>query len=44
MQNINIGVPIYSNNLGTSEAFLAPGNNPMAAGIGLIVRFGETKS
>jgi predicted porin len=39
LQNINLGVPIYSNNLGTSEAFLAPGNNPMAGGIGLIARF-----
>jgi len=39
LQNINLGVPIYSNNLGTSEAFLAPGNNPMAGGTGLIVRF-----
>ena len=39
LQNINLGVPIYSNNLGTSEAFLAPGNNPMAGGSGLIVRF-----
>ncbi len=39
LQNINLGVPIYSNHLGTSEAFLAPGNNPMAGGIGLIARF-----
>jgi hypothetical protein len=38
-QNINLGVPIYSNNLGTSEAFLAPGNSPMAGGIGMIARF-----
>jgi hypothetical protein len=38
-QNINLGVPIYSNNLGTPEAFLAPGNKPMAGGIGLIARF-----
>jgi hypothetical protein len=38
-QNINLGVPIYSNNLGTPEAFLAPGNKPMGAGIGMIARF-----
>jgi len=38
-QNINLGVPIYSNNLGTPDAFLAPGNNPMAAGTGMIARF-----
>jgi len=39
LQNINLGVPIYSNNLGTPEAFLAPGNNPMAGGTGMIARF-----
>jgi predicted porin len=44
LQNINLGVPIYSNNLGTSQAFLAPGNNPMAGGIGAIARFGGNKS
>jgi len=38
-QNINLGVPIYSNNLGTPDAFLAPGNKPMAGGTGLIARF-----
>ena len=39
-QNVNLGqAPIYSNNIGQSDAFLAPGNSPRAFGIGLIARF-----
>jgi predicted porin len=39
-QNTNLGQsPLYSNNAGTSSAYLAPGNDPHAAGIGLIARF-----
>jgi predicted porin len=38
-QNINLGAPIYTNNIGTSSAYLAPGNKPTAGGTGLIVRF-----
>ena len=39
LQNVNLGVPLYSNNAGTSGAYLAPGNKPMAGGTGLIARF-----
>jgi predicted porin len=39
LQNLNLGVPIYSNNLGTSTAFLAPGDKPTAGGVGMIARF-----
>jgi predicted porin len=39
LQNINLGVPIFTNNLGTPSAFLAPGNKPMAGGVGMIARF-----
>lgn len=39
-QNVNLGQsPIDSNNKGTDEAFMAPGNSPRAFGIGLIARF-----
>ena len=39
-QNANLGqAPVYSNNAGTSNAYLAPGNDPHAAGVGLIARF-----
>ena len=39
-QNVNFGqAPVYSNNLGTSGAFLAPGNSPRAMGVGVIARF-----
>ncbi|WP_083860300.1 porin [Cupriavidus sp. BIS7] len=39
-QNVNLGqAPLFSNNSGTSNAFLAPGNSPQAFGIGLIARF-----
>ena len=39
-QNVNLGVaPIYTNNLGTSSAYLAPGNSPRSYGIGLLLRF-----
>jgi predicted porin len=39
LQNLNLGAPIYSNNLGTSTAFLAPGDKPTAGGVGMIARF-----
>jgi predicted porin len=39
-QNVNLGqAPVYSNNIGKQDAFLAPGNSPRAFGIGLIARF-----
>lgn len=39
-QNVNLGEsPLYSNDAGTSSAYLAPGNNPRAFGVGLIARF-----
>jgi predicted porin len=39
-QNVNLGqAPLYGNNLGTSAAYLAPGNCPSAMGVGLIARF-----
>lgn len=39
LQNINLGVPIYSNHYGTSQAFLSPGDNPIGIGTGVIARF-----
>jgi predicted porin len=39
-QNVNLGEsPLYSNNLGTAAAYLAPGNCPRAMGLGLVARF-----
>lgn len=39
-QSVNLGqAPIYSNNIGKDDAFLAPGDSPRAFGIGLIARF-----
>jgi len=39
-QNLNLGQsPIYSNQLGTANAYLAPGNHPRALGMGLLTRF-----
>jgi predicted porin len=39
-QNANLGqAPVYSNNIGKDDAFLAPGDSPRAFGIGLIARF-----
>ncbi|TFW35350.1 porin [Massilia horti] len=39
-QNVNFGqAPIYSNNIGKDDAFLAPGDSPRAFGVGLIARF-----
>ena len=38
-QDINLGVPVYSNNLGTSRASLALGDSPNAFGLGVIARF-----
>jgi len=39
-QNVNLGqAPVYSNNTGKDNAFLAPGDSPRAFGIGLIARF-----
>ena len=37
--DVNLGAPIYSNNLGTPQAYLAPGDRPRAVGIGGVVRF-----
>ena len=39
-QNANLGqAPLYTNNVGTAGAYLAPGNDPHAVGVGLIARF-----
>lgn len=38
-QNVNLGVPVYSNSVGSSGAYLAPGSKPTAVGTGLIARF-----
>jgi hypothetical protein len=38
-QDVNLGAPIYSNNLGTTQAYLAPGDKPRSAGFGALVRF-----
>ncbi|GGP18526.1 hypothetical protein GCM10010970_05480 [Silvimonas iriomotensis] len=39
-QSVNLGqAPIYSNNSGTSSAYLAPGDSPRAFGVGLIAHF-----
>lgn len=38
--SINLGQsPLKSNNLGTSSAFLAPGDSPRAIGVGMLARF-----
>ena len=39
LQGLNLGAPIYSNAVGTGDAYLAPGNKPTAGGVGLIARF-----
>jgi hypothetical protein len=39
-QSVNLGqAPIYSNDIGKDDAYLAPGDSPRAFGIGLIARF-----
>jgi predicted porin len=38
-QDVNLGAPIYSNNLGTTQAYLAPGDKPRSTGCGALVRF-----
>ena len=38
-QDVNLGAPIYSNNLGTAQAYLAPGDKPRSIGFGALVRF-----
>lgn len=39
-QNVNFGqAPIYGNNIGKDDAFLAPGDSPRSFGVGLIARF-----
>lgn len=39
-QSVNLGQsPVYSNNSGSSDAYLAPGDSPRAFGVGLIARF-----
>jgi predicted porin len=39
-QSVNLGqAPLYSNNIGKDDAFLAPGDSPRAFGIGMIARF-----
>ena len=39
LQQINLGAPVYSNNLGTPQAYLASGDSPHTAGVGALVRF-----
>jgi len=38
-EDVNLGAPIYSNNLGTTQAYLAPGDKPRSTGFGALVRF-----
>jgi predicted porin len=38
-QNVNLGQPVYSNNLGQSDAYMALGDSPHAVGIGIVARF-----
>jgi hypothetical protein len=39
-QNVNLGqAPLYSDKLGTPAAYLAPGNDPRAMGVGVMARF-----
>ncbi len=38
-QDVNLGAQIYSNNLGTTQAYLAPGDKPRSIGFGALVRF-----
>jgi hypothetical protein len=39
-QAVNLGQsPLYSNNLGSDNAYLAPGDSPRALGVGVIARF-----
>jgi hypothetical protein len=39
-QNVNFGqAPVYTNQLGTSDAYLAPGNSPRSVGLGILARF-----
>ncbi len=39
-QDANLGqAPLYSNGLGTSSAYLSPGDDPRAFGLGLLARF-----
>ncbi len=38
-QQVNLGAPVYSNNLGTPQAYLAPGDSPRTGGVGALVRF-----
>lgn len=39
-QDVNLGQsPLYTNNVGTADAYLAPGDSPRALGVGLIARF-----
>jgi predicted porin len=38
--NVNLGqAPLRTNNLGTDNAFMAPGDSPRAIGVGLLARF-----
>ncbi len=40
LQSVNFGQnPVYSNNSGTNDAYLAPGDSPRALGLGMIARF-----
>ena len=39
-QDVNFGQsPVFTNNVGTTAAFMAPGNGPNALGLGVIARF-----
>ena len=38
-EDVNLGAPLYSNNLGTTQAYLAPGDKPRSTGFGALVRF-----
>ena len=38
-QDVNLGMPIYSNNFGTNSAYMALGDSPRSLGIGIAARF-----
>jgi hypothetical protein len=37
--DVNLGLPLYSNNYGTSSAYMALGDSPRAFGFGAVARF-----
>ena len=38
-QDVNLGMPVYSNNFGSNSAYMALGDSPRSLGIGIVARF-----